>query len=398
MIRPRIFIAMHYLEIGGAEAALIGLLNALDYTRVDVDLFLYSHRGEFMEFIPSQVRLLPEIKEYAMIEAPMVSALHNLCFGVVFGRLKSKIKFGQYAKRSKPKDGSAIFSYVGNCVTPYLPNINDTCYDLAISFMTPHNIVLDKITAKKKICWIHTDYTRIDVNADLDLPIWAAYNNIISISPAVTDGFCTIFPSLRNKIIEIGNILPEKIIKRRSEKFVPPEVDINNFNILTIGRFTYPKNLDNIPEICRNVIEKTGIKNLKWYIIGFGGDEPLIRQRIQDAGMDNTVIILGKRTNPYPYIKSCDLYIQPSRYEGKSVTVREAQMLSKPVVITNYPTAKSQIANGIDGIIVPLDNTDCAEELSKIILDKPLLSKLSYNTTQRDYSDKNEVEKIYSLL
>ncbi len=398
MTRPRILIAMHYLEIGGAEAALIGLLNAFDYTRMDVDLFLYSHRGEFMEFIPPQAKLLPEIKEYAMIEAPMVRALRGMCLGVVYGRLKSKIKFSRYVRHSNPKDGNAIFSYVGKCVTPYLPDINDACYDLAISFMTPHNIVLDKIKAKKKICWIHTDYTQIDINAGLELPVWAAYHNIISISPTVTDSFCTVFPSLRNKIIEIGNILPEKIIKRRAEEFIPAEIDINNFNLLTIGRFSYPKNLDNVPEICREVIGKTGIKNLKWHIIGFGGDEQLIRQRIRDAGMDNNVIILGKRTNPYPYIKSCDLYIQPSRYEGKSVTVREAQMLGKPVVITNYPTAKSQIETGIDGMIVPLDNTGCAEELSKIILDKPLLSKLSYNTAQRDYSGKNEVEKIYSLL
>ena len=85
--------------------------------------------------------------------------------------------------------------------------------------------------------------------------------------------------------------------------------------------------------------------------------------------MEENVIILGKRSNPYPYIKTCDIYVQPSRYEGKSVTVREAQMLCKPVVVTNYPTAKSQINDGVDGVIVPMDNEGCAEGIVAFIQD-----------------------------
>ncbi len=63
--------AIHYLELGGAERSLIGLLEALDYSRVDVDLFVYNHRGELMGMIPPQVHLLPEIPEYAQIERPL---------------------------------------------------------------------------------------------------------------------------------------------------------------------------------------------------------------------------------------------------------------------------------------------------------------------------------------
>ena len=65
-MKPHILINMHYLEIGGAETALIGLLNALDSKRVDVDLFLHDHRGEMMQFVPEWVNVLPAIKEYTM--------------------------------------------------------------------------------------------------------------------------------------------------------------------------------------------------------------------------------------------------------------------------------------------------------------------------------------------
>lgn len=167
-------------------------------------------------------------------------------------------------------------------------------------------------------------------------------------------------------------------------------------HLLSVGRFSEAKNYDNVPDICRRLrAEKLDVK---WFLIGFGGDEALIRQRIAEAGMQDHVIILGKRSNPYPYIKACDIYVQPSRYEGKSVTVREAQMLCKPVVVTDYPTAQSQIQHGVDGVIVPLDNEGCAKGLAEVIRDKELQQRLKEYLKTHDYGNEKEVEKIYSIL
>ena len=138
--------------------------------------------------------------------------------------------------------------------------------------------------------------------------------------------------------------------------------------------------------------------DIYWYIIGFGSDEDLIREKISQMSVEKRVILLGKKDNPYPYIRECDLYVQPSRYEGKCVAVREAQMLNKPVIITHYPTADSQVDNGIDGIIVPLDNVGCAAEIKRLIESKELMEKLVQNCKQRDYSNVHEVEKIYQLM
>ena len=166
--------------------------------------------------------------------------------------------------------------------------------------------------------------------------------------------------------------------------------------LLSVGRFSHPKNFDNVPDILRRIRDK-GI-DARWYLIGYGGEEPLIRQRIREAGMENLVVIIGKKANPYPYIRACDLYVQPSRYEGNSVTVREAQMLCKPVVVTDYPTAASQIQNGKDGIIVPLENTACAEGIARVIQDTQLQSSLIQFLKAHDYGNENEVEKIYKLI
>ena len=165
--------------------------------------------------------------------------------------------------------------------------------------------------------------------------------------------------------------------------------------LLSVGRFCHQKNFDNVPDIARRVIEK-GL-NVKWYLIGFG-DEALIRQKIAEAGMEEHVIILGKQSNPYPYIRTCDIYVQPSRYEGKSVTVREAQILCKPVIITDYPTARSQVQDGVDGIICPMDNAGIARAICDLAGDATKRKALSNYLAAHDYGNECEVDKIYQLL
>lgn len=444
MVKKRIFISIHYLELGGAESALIGLLQSFDFSKYNVDLFLHSHRGELMPFIPKEVNLLPEIPAYASIERPIKDVLLDCIklrtkskenrdkgteyrdrstklseakgfsdrltmLRVVYGRIKAKYHYKQYLKKTRPKDESAIFGYVGKYVTRYLPTLKQLGeYDLAISFLTPHNIVLEKVQAKKKLAWIHTDYSRIDVNANLELPVWDGYDKIVSISPDVTKTFVQTFPSLAPKVIEIENIISPSFVRERAtltlEEEVNREITKENqtINILSVGRFCEAKNYDNVPDICQKINSQFTNHNsqygIKWYLIGYGGDEQLIRQKIEEAEMQDNVIILGKKTNPYPYIKACDIYVQPSRYEGKSITVREAQILCKPVVVTNYPTASSQVKDGVDGVIVPMDNDGCAKGIVDFILNTQLQKDIVEYLKNHDYGNMDEVKKIENLI
>lgn len=401
MNKPRIFIAMHYMEIGGAETALVGLLNALDPARVEVDLFLYDHRGEMMQFIPKWVNLLPQIPKYSVLERPIVELVKRGFWGIAAARMWAKrISKVAYKRSGSKLENNGGLDKMSKCTTPLLPKINQSVtYDLAISFLTPHRIVAEKVKAKKKIAWIHTDYTRVWVDAEEELKVWQKYDYVASISSDVTNTFLQVFPSLAPKIVEIENILSPKFVRKRAElEDTDKEFrQTDKISLLSIGRYSEQKNYDNVPDICKRLIGKTKL-NIKWYIIGYGGDEALIRQKIKEAGMEEHVILLGKRSNPYPYIKACDIYVQPSRYEGKSVTVREAQMLCKPVVVTNYPTAPSQIRSGVDGVIVPMDNEGCANGLAEVICDKPLQERIIAHLKTHDYGNESEVEKIYTLI
>ena len=396
--KKRIFIAIQYIEIGGAERSLIGLLNAIDYTQYEVDLFVYRHTGEFMSFIPKEVRLLPEIKKFTTLSRPIKEIVREGYWDIALGRLWAHIQSRCFEKRSQAKESIAIFQYVVSNTTPFLPSLEHLGeYDLAISFLIPHNIVKDKVKAKQKWAWIHTDYSFVGINVEKELPVWAAFDRIISISESVSKGFLTRFPSLNEKILLIENILSEKMIREQAnEKIDLKCLGEGKIKLCTVGRFSYPKAIDRAVLICKQLINK-GI-NLIWYIVGYGGDEDLIRKTIHDNRMEEYFILLGKKTNPYPYIKACDIYVQPSRYEGKAVTVREAQILEKPVVITNFPTAQSQLTDGVDGIIVPNDVDGAAKGLMDFIKDDNKRDRIITYLHNHSYGNEEEVDKIYQML
>lgn len=383
------------MEIGGAEKALLGLLGNFDYSKYNVDLFLYHHEGELMQFIPKKVNLLPENKSYASLAKPLKQVIKNMAFGTLIGRYNGKNAATEYIVRNHIKDGSYIYiDYSHRFTKPYMPKISDKEYDLVISFLTPHYFAAEKCKGKKKIAWIHTDYSYIDIDVVSELDMWSAYDYIVSISEKVTEGFLKKFPSLADRIVLIENMHPADFIKAQADEIdVSDEMpDDGYIRFLSVGRFCEAKNFDNVPDICSR------LDNVKWYIIGFGADEELIRKKISEAGVEDRVILLGKKTNPYPYFKACDFYIQPSRYEGNAVTVNEALILGKKVAITDYATAESQIRNGVNGVIVPLENEKCAEGLKAFIEDKALQEKITQNIKNSDFSNSDGFKKITEIL
>lgn len=396
-MKKKMLIVSHALELGGAERSLIGLLDALNPDVWEIDLFLLRHEGELMDAIPEHVNLLSQVSAYTVLARPMKDTLREGHILLTAARLAGRMAAKGYEKKHSLTDSGVSLEYSHKFTYRLMPEIcPEKQYDLAISFLTPHYICAEKVRAKKKLAWIHTDYSRIQVNRASELKMWDRYDHIVSISDAVTESFVGIFPELKKKIVLIENILPEKLIRRQADAFsVDTEMPPKGIRLLSVGRFCTAKNFDNVPDICARLLE-TGL-DVYWYLVGFGGDEMLIRQKIKEAGMEARVIVLGKKENPYPYIKACDLYVQPSRYEGKAVTVREAQMLGKPVVITRYSTSSSQLEEGVDGVIAPMDNAGCAEGIAELLQDSARMAQLREACKNRDYSNVLEANKVEQL-
>lgn len=396
----KIFIIHSNMEIGGAETSLLGLLKSIDYKNYEVDLLLLNPVGELMDMIPKQVRILREYSEYRNLLLPIKDVIKNKKIRIVIGRLRGKLKANRENKKLNNTGDLCYLTkeYSHKYAIKSLPNIKGK-YDLGISFIDPHYILEKKVEAKVKLGWLHTDFSRINVNKEEDIKMWDGCDYIVSVSDSCKNSFDEKYPQLREKSIVIENILPLEYVEKQSNA-----IDVSNeilkkndvINICSIGRFSNQKNFDNVPNIAKQIIDQ-GYK-IRWFIIGYGADEELIKRKIKEENVIANVIVLGKKDNPYPYLKTCDIYVQPSRYEGKAVTVREAQMLNKPVVITNFATSDSQLKNGIDGIIVPMDNEGCAKGIISIINDVNLRNKLIFGTKENDYSNKSEIDKIYNLI
>lgn len=397
MEQKKILVCSHWLELGGAECALLGLLEQLRTTGHQIDLYLCRHSGPLMQYIPTGVNLLHEDPRAASIAIGMGSAVRRKALSVVRGRLFGKIAAKCYTfRRHNAADSNVAVEYSHRFTWRYVRPINPGCtYDLVLSFLAPHYIAAHRACGRKKIAWIHTDYHSIQIDPRTEQKIWSEFDHIAGVSEQCVDSFSEVFPALSDRLLLAENILPVQMIRRRACSNAEA-LPTGGIRLLSIGRYCSAKNFDNVPDICSRLI-RSGL-DVYWYIIGFGGDETLIRQKIKEAGMEARVILLGRKDNPYPYLASCDLYVQPSRYEGKCVTVREAQMLGKPVVITRYATSASQLEEGVDGIIVPLDNEGCAAGIAALLRDPEKMAALAHRCRQRDYTNASEAGKILALM
>lgn len=376
------------MDLGGIERSLLGLLDSIDYNEYNVDLFLYAHHGPLMYLINQNVNVLPEEKELAYLRESFGTKLKNRAYYSAYMRCKEAV----ISKFTHINHDEMWAEIMRKKVKPIKKH-----YDLALGFFRPFDLIDEKIYADIKVGWIHTDYSSAGEDLELLRKDYAKMDYIVGVSDQTVRTFIELFPEFESKVIISENIISESFIKGEADKLdVSNEMDDSCVKLLSVGRFCEAKNFDNVPEIA-SIMKAKGV-DFKWYLIGYGSDEELIRTKISEYNMDDTVIVLGKKENPYPYIKACDIYVQPSRYEGKCVAVREAQILNKPVIITNYASSKSQLQDGFDGVIVPMDNQGCADGIVKVIDDKDLQNQLIENTKKTDYTNSKELSKLYELI
>lgn len=398
-MKKKILISIYNMEIGGIERSLINMLESFDYEKYQVDLFIAHHNGDFMGMIPKLVTILPEISAYTVFRKSIRQSISEGHYYSSMVRLVSKSIANLRAKAAQLEEGSAYIQM--QLATKYsllfMPKIKKQ-YDVAISYAWPHDIVARKVEAKKKIAWIHTDYSKLEIDHELDLTMWGNFDYIASVSDECTNSFLAQYPTLKHKVLTIENITSPNFVKMLSEE----ETDIlqrndESFHILSVGRLSYVKGYDMAVKAL-SLLHDKGYTHLKWFVVGYGGYEEELKKIIEEHNLTESFILLGKKTNPYPYIKACDLYVQPSRYEGKAVTVTEAKILGKPILITNYPTAKSQIDDGIEGIICDLSVEGIAEGIERLYQNQDLRRSLINNVENENYGNNYELEKLYNMI
>jgi glycosyltransferase involved in cell wall biosynthesis len=398
-MKKKMLITVYNMEIGGIERSLINMLENIDYQRFSIDLFIFHHSGELMKLIPKKVNVLPQNEKYSLFRKPLIQCVKEGHIFIptvrVISKFISKIKSTQMKLEEGP--GYIEMQLVMKYASLFLPILQNH-YDVAISYAWPHDIVAKKVKANKKIAWVHTDYSKLEIDNKLDLSVWGEFDFIASVSEDCSKSFLTKYPTLKDKMIEMENITSPNFIKsmaRHDNEFINSKP--GDFTIISVGRLSYVKGFDLAVKALRKLHDQ-GKTNIKWYVVGYGGYEQELKELIAQYHLENSFILLGKKTNPYSYMNACDLYVQPSRYEGKAVTVTEAKILGKPILITNYPTARSQVKHGVDGVICDLSIEGLTDGIELMYNKRDIRTKLISNLQEMDFSNKDELNKLYNLI
>lgn len=190
------------------------------------------------------------------------------------------------------------------------------------------------------------------------------YNYICGVSAAVTNIFKKLFTKYSDKCITVYNFMDEDSVMTRANESID-EMKEGKVKILSVGRFTEQKNFTVIPSVCEELIKRN--IDFKWYIVGDGDQKEIVQKVIDENGLNDRLILLGAKINPYPYYKACDIYCQPSKTEAYCTTINEARMLGKPIVATEFPGCREQLSDGQGGAIADNNAVAIADGIEKIV-------------------------------
>ena len=166
--------------------------------------------------------------------------------------------------------------------------------------------------------------------------------------------------------------------------------------ILSIGRLVEAKAF-HLAVSAAKLLKDQGL-DFVWYIVGEGSDRESLELQIKALGIENNVVLLGKRINPYPYLKRCDYYVQTSIYEGSCITLDEAMIFKKPIVTTDFPAAKEKIFHKKNGYIVTMKPEAIAEGIEAMINDNQLRNECVNYLIENKQNYSKQMQMLYDVF
>ena len=391
----KILFVINSLTIGGSEKSLISLLDNIDYSKYQVDLLMFKKGEELDKYIPKEVNIIEELEYYTFLHKTngKYSRLKKIRF--IYYKIKTSIFLRINSMRdNKIQSEQVIYKSQKNIL-----KMNKKEYDVAIAYSQgmPTYFVADKVSANKKVAWINCDYATTMYDKDFDERFYDKFDNIVAVSETISKSILDIKPQYRSKIAVILDIVDSKLIELLSNEEIVFE-DKSYTNILTVARLVIQHKGYDLAVKAAALLKRDNYK-FKWFVVGDGQDREKLEKLIEEYGVKDCFILLGKKENPYTYMKNCDIYVQPSYKEGFGLTVIEAKILKKPIVCTNFNTAKELINNGEDGLIIEKNENELYLGIKKYIDDKKFIGGIIENLKKKDqYNSVDEINKFYDLI
>lgn len=386
-MRKKVLFLIGTLQSGGVSKSMVSLLTAWDRQRYDTSLLLCCKEGDiYSDRLPKDVLLIYNpVIEHVMGGVSSVWWLlrHGkvmLALGVLIRLILSRM--------SKPM--------AGRLIAKMMPAIDNEEYDLIVDYGGQQILyyMVDKLRGKKKVSFFHNDYSRWPYYYKADKIYYPLTDHIFTISDTCVAALKRYFPNCHNQISKMENISSPEFIERLSEEdidnFVP-----HNLTLVTVGHVCYNKGIDFAIEAV-DILKNTEIDFL-WLFAG-AIIEPKWIEEIKRKGLQRYFKFVGIQSNPYPYIRQADIYVHPSRFEGKSIALDEAKILCKPIIVTNFSTVRDQFEDGVNATICAMDGKALARAILNLYEDGLLRQKYIDYLKTHIHDNSSEVQKLYKFL
>ena len=401
----RILFVINTLGQAGAETALLSLLQTLarekGEARYEISLYVLTGQGEMVSRLPADVRLLnKKYREESVLTAKGRKYLKKTVLKAMFTRA-TVVKLFPYLvkntcamlgkKRLLPDKLLWRVLSDGGMVLPEE-------YDLAVSYLEggAAYFVADHVKAAKKAAFIHVDYEKAGYTRALDKDCYLAFDKIFTVSDEVRETFLKAYPELPDKTEVFHNILNKEEIVRRAEEGEGFTDGFTGMRLLSVGRLTAQKAFEVSVDAMKRL--KDAGKNVRWYVLGEGDQRKKLQEQIDVLGLTEDFILYGAVNNPYPFMKQADIYVHASRFEGKSIAIQEAQILGKPMVVSDCSGNREQVCHGRDGLMCGLTPESLAENIMLLLEDEALRGKLGAAAAKKNADAAEEIQKLLSML
>lgn len=384
-MRKKVLFVIDSLRCGGAEKSLISLFPLLNQEKYEIHLWMLYRGGDFEKLLPSHVKIeeSPSYSDFEQIRRK----LHMAYYSVLF-RFLNIIGKHQHSAET-------LWKCIGNTY-----KVPSESYDVAVAYQQglPTYIVAQKIKTKKRIAWINADIFSAGYDVDFNASFYDKMDAIVPVSQELEVILNAKYPQYSNKYYCIYDILNPTMIKRQSLMSVGDMHGEGERKILvTTARLSAVKNHKLAIEAAK-ILKERGF-DFVWLFIGEGEERQHIEEFIQKYDLHEEVRLLGVRTNPYPYMASCDVYVQTSIFEGYGLTVAEAKILERPVVSTNFDVVYGQIVHGENGLIAEMTAESVADNIIRLLEEPNLRNHIIANLRkEKNTTYITEEEKVERLL
>ncbi|MCH5172295.1 MAG: glycosyltransferase [Erysipelotrichales bacterium] len=361
--RRKIFFLLFSMNMGGVEKSFLNFIASPLFNNAEIHLGLFRKSGEFLRRLPSNV------------------IIHECCKGLwkeinmsYFAIIKKSILDKKPINFLKHSFGFIKYKITKNRTVFYKDLLGEKPeieieFDEAYAYAGPATVIdyyiIYKIKSRQKFGYIHFDVSKFFIEPETIKKLYKHYNKIFIVSKEAKNVFDKKFPEFKDKTELRINPIDINEIKKQSEKGESYSDKFEGNRILTVGRISKEKGQDLAIETLKILIEKG--YNIRWYFIGDGPFLDECKDKAKAFGLDNYAIFLGKKENPYPFMKDCSVYVQPSRHEGFCLSVAEAKCFNKPIVSTDFSGSYEQLKETVNFSITAPSPQELAHGIIKVI-------------------------------